>query len=75
MKTEMSEMLKVEPRVISIEEVDLPPEFCRYRDDGCDFSPSCLDCPFEKCLDEEPGGRKRYLKIKRDSEIIRAFEN
>jgi hypothetical protein len=54
---------------------DLPPELCRYCDHGCEFAVSCLDCPFSRCLDEEPGGRKRYLKLRRDTEIARLHKN
>ena len=31
---------------ISESEPDLPPEYCHYRDEGCDLAESCLDCPF-----------------------------
>ncbi len=60
------------------EELSLPdpvPELCSYRDGGCEFAISCLACPFSKCLDEEPGGRKRYLKLRRDAEIVRLHES
>ena len=26
-------------------ELDLPPEYCHYRDEGCDLADSCLDLP------------------------------
>jgi len=26
-------------------EPDLPPEYCHYRDEGCEFLDSCLNCP------------------------------
>ena len=26
-------------------ELDLPPEYCHYRDNGCDLADSCLNCP------------------------------
>lgn len=53
--------------------LDLPPEFCQYRDEGCDLARSCLDCPFPHCVYELPGGRQRWLKKRRDSEINRLF--
>lgn len=52
-------------------EVDLPPEFCHYRDEGCEMAQSCLDCPFDKCVYDEPGGKQRWLKKRRAREIVR----
>ncbi|MFH1640083.1 MAG: sigma factor-like helix-turn-helix DNA-binding protein [Chloroflexota bacterium] len=54
-------------------ESDLPPEYCHYRDEGCEYAASCLNCPFLKCIFEEPGGRQRYLKRERDREIVRLY--
>ena len=54
-------------------ELDLPPEYCHYRDDGCEFADSCLNCPFTKCIYDEPGGRQHYTKRLRDREILRLF--
>ncbi len=69
MKSEMSEEMKnVTPAML---EEDLPPEFTRYRDDGCGKAARCLDCPFDKCLYEQPGGKKQFLKSRRDDEILR----
>ncbi len=45
---------------ISESEPDLPPEYCRYRDEGCDLADSCLDCPFPQCIYEQPRGRGIY---------------
>jgi hypothetical protein len=65
----------MEPAMKSIEndmlEEDLPPEFTRYRDEGCEHAAKCLDCPFSKCLYEEPGGKERYFKSRRNGEIFR----
>jgi len=52
-------------------ELDLPPEYYHYRDEGCEFDSSCLNCPFPKCIYDEPGGRQRWLKSLRDREIVR----
>jgi len=41
------------------------------KDTGCEFAPSCLNCPFESCVYEYPGGRKAWLKRGRDGEIKR----
>ena len=54
-------------------ELDLPPEYCRYQDDGCDLADSCLHCPFPKCVYEEYGGRQHWLKKLRDREIAKLF--
>ena len=54
-------------------EQDLLPEFCHYRDAGCELAASCLNCPFNKCLYEEPGGKQHYLKKRRNREIVRLF--
>ena len=54
-------------------ELDLPPEYCRYRDEGCDLAESCLDCPFPKCIYDEPGGKQRWLKRLRAREMARLF--
>ena len=53
--------------------LDLPPEFCRYRDEGCEFSNSCLHCPFPQCIYEQSRGRQRWLKRLRAGEIKRLF--
>ena len=54
-------------------EPDLPPEYCQYRDEGCDLADSCLGCPFPQCVYEQPGGKQRWLKKLRDREIARLF--
>ena len=52
-------------------ELDLPPEYCHYRDDGCEFASSCLNCPLQKCIYDEPGGRQSWRKRLRDREMAR----
>ena len=54
-------------------EVDLPPEYCRYQDEGCEFANSCLSCPFPQCIYEQPRGRQRWRKRLRMGEIRRLF--
>ncbi len=66
----------ITPREISEDqhnELDLPPEYCRYRDEGCEFADSCLNCPLTKCIYDEPRGRQRRLKRQRDRQIVRLF--
>jgi len=52
-------------------EMDLPPEYCRYRDEGCELAGSCLNCPFPRCIYDEPGGKQRWLKKRRAREMVR----
>jgi len=54
-------------------ELDLPPEYCHYRDGGCEFADSCLNCPFPRCIYDQPGGKQRWLKQARDREMARLF--
>jgi len=56
-------------------EPDLLPEYCRYRDEGCEFADSCLNCPFPQCIYEEFGGRQHWLKKLRDRDIARLFSS
>ena len=49
---------------------DSLPEFTRYKDDGCNISPTCLDCPLPRCRYEEPGGLRSLLNEHRDRQII-----
>lgn len=55
------------------ERTDLPPEYCRYRDEGCEFMDSCLNCPLPQCLYDEPRGKQRWLKELRNREIERLY--
>jgi len=50
---------------------DLRPEFCRYRDEGCEMAESCLNCPFARCIYDEPGGKQLWMRKSRDREIAR----
>jgi hypothetical protein len=54
-------------------EMDPLPEYCRYRDEGCELAGSCLDCPFSQCIYDQPGGRQHWLKRARDREIARKY--
>jgi hypothetical protein len=54
---------------------DLPPEYCHYRDEGCEFADSCLNCPFPQCLYDAPRGKQRWLKELRNEEITRLFSS
>ena len=72
MELERKNEHSAESRERSVEgETDLRPEYCRYRDEGCELAESCLECPFAKCIYDEPGGKERWLKRLRDREIVR----
>ena len=55
--------------------LDLPPEYCQYRDEGCELAQSCLNCPFSSCIYDEPRGRQRLLKSRRDGQIVALFKS
>jgi len=52
-------------------ELDLPPEYCHYQDEGCEFASSCLNCPFPQCIYEQPRGKQQWLKGLREREMVR----
>lgn len=52
-------------------DADLPPEYCQYQDNGCEFAESCLNCHLPICIYDEPGGKQRLLKRRRNAEMIR----
>ena len=66
---------ELSPEDTSGTEPDLPPEYCRYRDEGCELADSCLNCSFPQCIYDEPGGRQHWLKKMRNREIARLFIN
>lgn len=54
-------------------DLDLLPEYRQYQDEGCDLAASCLNCPFERCIYDQPGGKQRWLKKLRAREMARLF--
>jgi hypothetical protein len=52
---------------------DLPPEYCHYKDEGCELADSCLSCPFPDCIYVQPRGKQQWLKGLRDQEVLRLF--
>jgi len=40
-------------------ELDLLPDQVEWRDEGCEFFSSCLNCPLPKCVEDEPRGQQR----------------
>lgn len=65
----------MEPETVceEIAPIDLPPEYCRYEDEGCELSGSCLRCPFSICA-YEPGGKRKLLRARRDRKIAGLFK-
>ena len=51
--------------------LDALPENVRYRDEGCDLSPSCLNCRLPICRYDHPVGTRRLRTLGRDQEIVR----
>jgi hypothetical protein len=54
---------------------DLRPEFCDFKDEGCRFAPSCLQCPYKLCIHDVPKHRRRQFRKLRDKEIGRLFKS
>jgi len=52
--------------------VDKLPELYLYKDDGCEFSPSCLNCSFPRCKYDDPGWIQRERRKKRDRAVMEA---
>ena len=58
----------------SDEKPDLLPEYCRYRDEGCDLAESCLNCPFTECIYDQPRGKVSRSKAVRNEQIIQVYK-
>jgi hypothetical protein len=54
---------------------DLKPEYCHYKDEGCEYAQSCLECPYPRCIFDEPRGQYQRLKELRNKEINRLFSS
>ena len=55
-------------------QADLKPEFIQYRDEGCEYARSCLECPFSRCLYDDPRGNHHRFRKLRNREIKRLFK-
>ena len=42
-----------------------------FRDTGCSIAPSCLNCPLDVCIEDDPLQFQREEKAKRDADIRR----
>ena len=47
----------------------------KWKDEGCEFFPSCLNCPLPGCIEDEPGGRQRMRKQARNDKIVELRRN
>lgn len=52
--------------------VDQLPELYPYKDDGCELSPSCLNCPMPRCKYDDPGWMQRERRRRRDQAVLNA---
>ena len=50
---------------------DRLPEHVRYRDEGCDLFPSCLNCPFPRCRYDDPVAFQNARRAERNAEVVR----
>lgn len=50
--------------------LDLPPEYLRYRDEGCELASSCLQCPFPHCRFDQEEGQRREARGARDRQVL-----
>ena len=44
-----------------------------YKDEGCEFAVSCLNCLFPECVYDHPGGKRRWMREVRDRKIVQLF--
>jgi len=51
---------------------DTLPEFTPYQDDGCEVSPSCLECPLPRCKHDDPDWYRRMRLNSRDARVLEA---
>ena len=52
---------------------DLLPEHVRYRDEGCDLFPSCLNCPLPHCRYD--GAERRQVAKELRNEVVVRLHN
>ena len=53
-----------------IKEFDIIPDDINWRDTGCEIFSSCLNCPLEKCMEDEPRGRQRLRMMARSKRML-----
>ena len=50
-------------------DLDPPPEYCHYQDEGCELAPSCLRCLFPSCRYDIVNGHRGGAREFRDTQI------
>ncbi len=50
--------------------LDLIPDDVNWRDRGCEFYPSCLNCPLPRCVEDEPRGQQRLRMAARQRRML-----
>ena len=54
-----------------LDNLDLKNEEINFKDSGCRFSSSCLSCPIEICIYDDPALVRNLEKSIRDNNIIK----
>ncbi|MCS7206788.1 MAG: helix-turn-helix domain-containing protein [Dehalococcoidia bacterium] len=54
--------------------LDVLPEYYPYRDEGCEVSPACLQCPLPQCKYDDPEGYRRWLAQQREARDRQIWE-
>ena len=54
-----------------LKSLDLKKEEINFKDSGCRFSSSCLNCPIEICVYDNPSIVRNLEKSNRDNNIIK----
>lgn len=49
---------------------DMLPEKQNWRDDGCDVSRRCVECPLSMCRYDHPRGLRGLLNEERNADIV-----
>ncbi len=52
---------------------DTLPELTAYRDEGCEVSPTCLECPLPRCKFDDPDWYRRLRLASRDARVLEAL--
>ncbi len=50
--------------------LDLLPDDIDWQDEGCEVFSSCLNCPLERCIEEEPRGKQRLRMLNRAGRMV-----
>ena len=55
-------------------EFDIIPDDVNWKDTGCEIFPSCLNCPLDRCMEEEPRGRQKLRMMARSNRMTQLRE-